>query len=59
MQSELYGSSKSAFQSQTGLNADENPLAYVEYLKLLAQEQVWKTLQDIRQELIGIKNKVD
>lgn len=59
MNSNLFANSKDEFRSWTGLEAAENPVAYVEFVKMLAQELVYETLKEIKQELVNIKNKID
>lgn len=59
MNANLFANSKDEFKNWTGLDATENPVAYVEFVKMLAQELVYETLKEIKQELVSIKNKID
>jgi hypothetical protein len=59
MNSNLFSNSQDEFKNWTGLDASENPVAYVEFVKMLAQELIYETLQEIKLELAAIKNKID
>ena len=56
---DLYAAFKTEFIADTGLNATENPTAYVEYVKMKAQELIYREMYYMKQELQAIKAKIN
>ncbi len=59
MATDLYNQYITEFFQKTGLVASENPTAYVEFVKMKAQELIYNTLVDIKAELAAIKQKIN
>ena len=47
------------FKAKTGMDANEYPAIYIEFIKMKAQERMVQLLDNINSRLTEIRNKID